>query len=329
MADIGSDIQTLAGLLVLIGLYVLANFGERSRTPRILTLVAGGLLSGLALGAAILLAAGQALQYGLGKVTAGQLRAAEVIAAFLALGGVLGLLYLAPPVRRAVSRVLPLRADSPLGYITLVISTLFLAGQVGSQVAVNVLEVLKNGAPLSPTDLLLQDIPFLVLAFVGVGLFVRRPLGDTLQRLGLRPPPAPYWWLVALLAIPVFMGVAYGIEAIARVVTPNTVKQVNDVSTLLFSRFNNPAAILFLGVVAGIVEEVLFRGALVPRLGIVLTAVLFAALHTQYGITFASLEVFVLGVGLGWLRIRSGTLTCIVAHAGYDIAVGLVSLFAR
>jgi membrane protease YdiL (CAAX protease family) len=39
--------------------------------------------------------------------------------------------------------------------------------------------------------------------------------------------------------------------------------------------------------------------------------------------------VFVLGIGLGWLRVRSGTLTAIVAHAGYDIAVGLVSLLVK
>ncbi|HSO93837.1 MAG TPA: CPBP family intramembrane glutamic endopeptidase, partial [Candidatus Dormibacteraeota bacterium] len=203
------------------------------------------------------------------------------------------------------------------------------AQQIGSQLAVNVLDALKNSPPLTVTDLLFQDIPLLALAFFGVGLLSRRSLRSTLERLGLVPPPAPYWWLVALLAIPVFMAVAFGIEAVAGVVTPATQKEVTDVSTLLFSRFNNPAAVIFLGLLAGIVEETLFRGALVPRLGIILTAILFAALHTQYGITFASLEVFVLGVGLGWLRVKSGTLTCIVAHAGYDIAVGLVPLIFK
>ena len=59
-------------------------------------------------------------------------------------------------------------------------------------------------------------------------------------------------------------------------------------------------------------------------------AILFAALHIQYAISFATLEVFVLGIGLGWLRVRSGsTLTCMVTHAGYDIAVGFLSLIAK
>ena len=87
---------------------------------------------------------------------------------------------------------------------------------------------------------------------------------------------------------------------------------------------------LLIGVLAGVCEETLFRGALVPRLGVVVTAVLFAALHTQYAITFATLEVFVLGIGLGLLRVRSGsTLPCMVTHAGYNIAVGLLGFLAK
>lgn len=316
-------------LLVLIGLYVLANFGERSRTPRILTLIAGGSLAGLALIAGILLALFQALRYGVGQVSTNQLRASEEIAIPIAVAGLLGLLILIPAVQRAIARVLSLRPGSPVAYITIVIGILFLAQQLGSQLAVNVLDALKNSPPLTVTDLLFQDIPLLLLAFFAVGLFVRRTPRETLIRLGLVPPPKRYWWLVALLAIPVFMAVAFAIEAVAGAVTPATQKEVTDVSTVLFSRFNNPGAIVFLGVLAGVVEEILFRGALVPRLGIFVTAILFAALHTQYGITFASLEVFVLGVGLGWLRVRSGTLTCIVAHAGYDIAVGLVPLIFK
>jgi hypothetical protein len=307
----------------LIGLFVMANFGERHRTPRILTLVAGGVLSGIALVFGALTALIAPL------IGSAGLRAAVEIGIFVAIGGLLGLVYLLPPVQRAVARVVSLKPGSPVAYITVVIAVIFLAQQIGSQLAVNVLDALKNSPPLTVSDLLFQDIPLLALAFFGVGFASRRSFRSTLERLGLVRPPASYWWLVALLAIPVFMAVAFAIEAVAGAVTPATQKEVTDVSTVLFSRFNNPAAIIFLGLLAGIVEEILFRGALVPRLGIVLTAVLFAALHTQYGVTFASLEVFVLGVGLGWLRVRSGTITCIIAHAGYDIAVGLVPLIFK
>ena len=79
-------------MLLLIGLYVLANFGERYRTPRILTLVAGGVLSGLALVIGSLIAVISPLRYSLGQVDATQLRAAVEIAIFVAVGGLLGLL---------------------------------------------------------------------------------------------------------------------------------------------------------------------------------------------------------------------------------------------
>jgi membrane protease YdiL (CAAX protease family) len=303
---------------------VLANFGERHPTPRVLTLIAGGVLSGFV----VLLPAFVAAARAAFKVAA-DFRAAEEVALITAAAGVLALLYLLPSVQRGVARVLPLRPGSPVTYLTVVIGLIFLGQQLGSQLAVNVLDVLKNSPPLTVTSLLFQDIPLLALAFYGVGLFVRRSPRETFQRLGLTLPPRGRWWLVAILAIPLFIVVAFGIERVAFLVTPATQKEVSDVSTVLFSRFNNPAAILFLGLLAGIVEEILFRGALVPRLGIVVTALLFAALHTQYGITFASLEVFVLGVGLGWLRTRAGTLPCIVTHAGYDIAVGLIPLILK
>jgi hypothetical protein len=138
-------------------------------------------------------------------------------------------------------------------------------------------------------------------------------------------PAAGWWWIVALLGIAVFLAVAYSIERVADIVAPAQQKQVTDVSNVLFSHFNNPAAVVFLGLLAGVVEETLFRGALTPRLGVVLSSILFAALHTQYAISFATLEVLVLGIGLGLLRVWSrSTLPGMVTHAGYDIAVGLI-----
>ena len=234
-----------------------------------------------------------------------------------ALAGGLGLLYLIPAVQRAVKRVVPLQPGSPVIYLTVVLGLLLIAQQLGSQI--------QQQLPLTYGELLAQDVPFFILAFVGVGIFIRRTPQQAVERLGLVPPVRNYWWLIALGGIVVFLVVAYGIEAVANVVAPEQQKKVTDVSNVLFSHFNNPAAIIFLGVLAGVVEETLFRGAMQPRLGIVITSILFAALHTQYAISFATLEVLVLGIGLGWLRKYSGsTVTGMVTHAGYDIAVGLI-----
>lgn len=301
---------------------MLANFGERHATPRILTLIAGGLLAGVSLLVGLLGSLLQLLAYASGNQSASKFLQAEQTLVPFAAAGLLGLLFLWPVVQRAVARILPIRPGSPAIYLTVVLGLLLVAQQLSTQV--------QSQPPLTYSELLAQDIPFLILAFVGVGIFIRRSPRETIERLALLPPRQKRWWLVSIIGIGVFMAVAFGIEAFANVVTPTQQKQVTDVTTVLFSHFNNPASIIFLGVLAGVVEETLFRGALLLRFGVVVTAILFAALHIQYAVSFATLEVFVLGLGLGWLRVRSGsTLTCMVTHAGYDIAVGFLSLIAK
>jgi uncharacterized protein len=286
-----------------------------------LTLIVGGAMAAIALLVGLLVAVNHILQYSMGLEPQAKFRDAELVGVPLVIGGALGLLYLWPPVQRAIAHVIPIRPGSPVIYLTFVLGLLLVAQQIGAQV--------QPGKPLTIGDLLAQDIPLLILSGVGVGLFVRRSPREVIERLGLLPPRQKRWWLIAILGIGVFLAVAFGIEAVANIVSPSQQKQLSDVTTVLFSQFNNPAAIVFLGVLAGVVEETLFRGALVPRFGILISAILFAALHTQYAVSFATLEVFVLGIALGWLRVRSGsTLPCMVTHAGYDIAVGFLSLIA-
>jgi membrane protease YdiL (CAAX protease family) len=285
-------------------------------------LVAGASLSGIALLVGLLAAVLHLLAYAAGTERADVFRGAELLAFPLAIAGGLGLLYLWPPVQRAVARLIPVRPGSPVIYLTVVIGLLLVAQQVGAQV--------QAAPPVTIGDLLAQDIPFIILSFVGVGIFVRRSPREATERLGLFPPRQKRWWLIAVLGIVVFLAVAFGIERLADKLSPSTQQQVTSVTNTLFSRLNNPLGILLLGVLPGVSEETIFRGALLPRLGVVVTAVLFAALHTQYAITFATLEVFILGIGLGWLRVRSGsTLPCILTHAGYNIAVGVLGSLSR
>ena len=301
---------------------MLANFGERNSTARIVSLIAGGALSGLALLFGLLVAGGHLVLYRTGAESLDKFRAAEFLAVPLTIAGVLGLLYLWPPIQRALARVIPIRAGSPVIYLTIVLGLLLIAQQAGAQV--------QPGTPLTLADLLAQDIPLLLLSFVGVGIFVRRSPREATERLGLLPPRQTRWWLVALVGIFAFLAVAYGIERVADTLSPSSQQQVTNATNVLFSHFNNPFGVILLGLMPAVVEETLFRGALVPRLGVLVTAVLFAALHTQYAVTFATLEVFVLGIGLGLLRVRSGsTLPCMVTHAGYNIAVGLLGFLAK
>jgi membrane protease YdiL (CAAX protease family) len=290
---------------------VLANFGERNATTRLVSLIAGGVLAGLAAVFGIRFAQNPA-----------QFNTNETTAVAIIVAGALGLAYLLPPVQRAVARIIPLRPGSPVDYLTVVLGLQLIAQQLGAQVT--------PGKPVTIGDMLAQDIPLLILAFIGVGLFVRRSPREAAKRLGWVAPRDKRWWLVAVVGIIAFLAIAYGIERVADKLSPSTQQQVTNATNVLFSRFNNPFGVILLGLLPGIVEETLFRGALLPRLGIIVTAVLFAALHTQYAITFATLEVFVLGIGLGLLRVRSGsTLPCMVTHAGYNIAVGLIGYLAR
>jgi len=285
-------------------------------------LIAGGILAGLGLLLGLLATVNHLLLYTMRLESVDKFRSAELIGVPVAVAGAFGVLYLWPPLQRAVARVIPIRPGSPVVYLTVVLGLLLVAQQIGTQ--------LQPGKPLTIGDLLAQDIPLLILSFAGVGIFVRRSPRETIDRLGLLPPRQKRWWLVAILGIGVFLAVAFGIEYVANIVSLSQQKQVSDVTKILFSNFNSPVAVVFLGVLAAVVEETLFRGALLPRFGIIISAILFAALHTQYAVSFATLEVFVLGLGLGWLRVRSGsTLPSIVTHAGYDIAVGFLSLLVK
>jgi membrane protease YdiL (CAAX protease family) len=83
----------------------------------------------------------------------------------------------------------------------------------------------------------------------------------------------------------------------------------------------NPLGAIILGLSAGIGEEVLFRGALQPRFGIALTTMLWVLLHTQYELTWIMLGLALMGILLGWIRNRYGTVAAIITHATYNILV--------
>ena len=317
-----TDLFIIGLLLAVAGLLLLANFGERFPTARILSFIASGLIAGTALLLGLL-----GLLVVIARETAGDISAADyktgVLASLsLAVAGVLGLLLFVPPLQRAVARALGRGSSSPLAYTVAVLMLIFL----GLQLPFVFGGLPQALPPVTSIDILAQDVPLVLIAFIGVGLFARRSLPDSAERLGLLLPKQARWWLVALIAIPAFIAVATGIDAVGNTIAPASQSQVNKVSTVLFSQFNTVPAIVFLGLTAGVAEEVIFRGAMLPRFGVLITAVLFAAVHTQYAFTFATLEVFVLGLGLGWLRRAGGTLPAIVTHAGYDITVGILSL---
>ncbi len=74
---------------------------------------------------------------------------------------------------------------------------------------------------------------------------------------------------------------------------------------------------------AGIGEEVLFRGVLQPRIGLLLASLIFGLLHP---FTLAYVMIAgILGAYFGWLQsVQGNVLAPVIAHALYDVAALIV-----
>jgi CAAX protease family protein len=226
-------------------------------------------------------------------------------------------------VRDAVAQVLPIDPSSALDATALFLVLILLGFLMGNQLSVDVLaEQARSGPSLEPLDVIAQELPFLVAAFLGVGLFTRRSLGDCLGRLGL-VRPAPWQVCLGLAAAGLFLAFSGGIEILSQLLTPRLAEKVNVANQRLFGHLGDPVGIATIALAAGICEETLFRGALQPKLGMVLTSIAFAAVHAQYGLSLDLLAVFVLALGLAALRRLANTTTAIICHVTYNALVGL------
>jgi membrane protease YdiL (CAAX protease family) len=183
------------------------------------------------------------------------------------------------------------------------------------------------GGRLSPGTVLTGQLPFLAIALLGVGVGVRRNLRETVNRLGYGVLS-----LKQLGTVVLFIGAAFALSAAAdalfATLQPDLYRRVGEISDVLFDpRGLSPvSAVLFallVGVGAGLGEETLFRGAVQPVIGIPATSVLFASMHVQYGPSLLLVYVFLLSVGLGFLRKYINTTASFLAHAGYN-ALGII-----
>jgi len=157
---------------------------------------------------------------------------------------------------------------------------------------------------------------YILVALAAVGFLVRRDLRTTFERLGLGRIGARYM-LVAALGVPVMFGINAGADWLQHHWFPvlwESDRRVNEaIAGALDAR-----AMIVVGVSAGVGEEITMRGALQPRLGIVLTALLFSLLHVQYS-WFGMATVFLFGLMLGAVRKRTNTTVVIVIHMLYDV----------
>lgn len=227
------------------------------------------------------------------------------------------------PLRERVARILPIDPDNPVHALALVLAVLLFGTQLTSIVLTNL--GASTQTALSLGDLLSQEAPFLILAAAGVGLFMRRNVRQAAERLGL---VVPAWWQVvlAVAAAGAFVAFGLGMDWLSHALTPDVARQVDSTTQRLFGGLGTPLGIAVLALAPGICEEIMFRGALQPRLGLIATALLFTCIHTQYGLSLDALSVFVIALGLGLIRKFTNTTTSAISHISYNLIVGLVGI---
>jgi membrane protease YdiL (CAAX protease family) len=241
-------------------------------------------------------------------------------------------LLLLPPSRRLVARAIPIDAGRAvhavaLSYVALVFVNLLLTLAIGLSNLADVMQAsAASGAAYNVGALIwAQDIAMLVMALVGVGWLSRRKIGSVLERLGVVSPA----WRQVAIGLGAGLAMVPAIMLLERLASQAGLGANPDVERLteqmLGPMLASVPGVLTLGLAAALGEETVFRGALQPRFGLMLTAALFALLHSNYGITLSTVLVFGVGIVLGLLRQRYNTTTSMVAHAIYNISLGLIA----
>lgn len=313
-------------LLLLIWLANVITYADRPSSRLLFNL-------GLFIASALVLVGALALAY-LPAETLAQLEAQGLGPGLLGTGtgalmgaGLWGMLVTISPIRRGLARIIPnLDPDSAVHSLALVASGFLIANSLISLSPEGYAALAESAVTPTVIDVVAQQLLFVLVAFFGVGLLTRRRDGQALnERLGLvRPTVGQLLMGVRWMVFFVFLQAAIG--ATWSLLSPQDAQQLSSLNETLLGDFDTVWEWFVLAAAAGLGEELLFRGALQPVYGIFLTSVVFALSHVQYGLSPATLTVFLLSVVLGIIRQRSNTTVAIFVHAGYNFILGLLSL---
>lgn len=302
----------------------LANYGEHRDTVRLLILLALGLTDLFLLGIGLLMiVAGQLLtQTAPPMPTELSQISFQRVGLAVSLTGFVGLAPIIPAVRRLLARFTDIDPDSLVHTTALVYAVYLVGSTLSSWPIVNALarnEALAQEAlgQFGPADLWLQGVLFAALAVAGVGLHVRRDWRDTIRRLKLGGLSGRQLvWAGGVLVV--LLAIQAGTSQAWQLLDPAGYERVGGLTDVFIGPFLSPLGAITVGLTAGIGEELLFRGALQPRFGLVLTTLLFTFAHAQYSLSPALIAIFVVGYGLGAIRNRINTTAAILVHAGFN-----------
>lgn len=242
----------------------------------------------------------------------------------------IGILVLIRPVRLLLAKLIPIDPDHVVHTIALSASML-IAINLATTLAAGLDALAASFQEISLTFLIstlwLQNGMTVLLAIFGVGWLVRRDWQEVVQRLKIAPLTRVTFGVgigTGILLV-VFMVV---ISAVAVRLGLQDVAMENASDALYGPLLNSFFGVLTVGLAAPIGEELLFRGAAQPRFGRILTSVFFAIVHGNYGLSYATFAVFVIGYVLGILRDRYNTTTSIVCHSTFNLIQVLLTIIA-
>lgn len=247
------------------------------------------------------------------------------------LTGLVAFLPLIPPLRRGLARIIRIDPGS-LVHTTALVYAVYLVGMTVAAwpiIAVAaedeaLAEQVLGG--LTPQDAWLTGLVFALMAMFGVGWLVRRDWDTVLGRLKLRSLNLrELVWTGG--AVVVLLGVELAISLLWQRLDPAGYERIGGLTETFIGPFLSPWGAITVGLSAGIGEEMLFRGALQPRFGIVLTTLLFTLAHAQYSVSPALIGLFVVGYGLGVIRNRINTTAAILVHAGFNFVQVILATY--
>ncbi len=323
--------MTFALFIPLLILMFVANLGERGGIWRVISFLTNLIADLTWILVAVALAAGMGLEVS-GRVPLKRADLHLEAAGWVLLAvGVLALFAMLPSVRKRLR--VPGRGFDPYSSTThaaALLLGLWLVGiGVGQWAAFWKVGNALEGIPrLSLADIVLQGMGEVLLALVGVGWLVRRSTREVFRRLGFGSVKGWHWIVIAAAIAGMYsLNIIYGIGSY--LLDPKGIKEIEEINKALLGGMFSPWGALAIGISAGIGEEMIFRGALQPRIGIVGASFLFMLSHTQYAFNAGVLLIFFLGIVLGLLKKRLNLTAAILAHAGYDTIAVLAVVLAQ
>jgi membrane protease YdiL (CAAX protease family) len=180
------------------------------------------------------------------------------------------------------------------------------------------------------SSLIANFLPTVIIPLMGVGLFMRRNLRQTLNRLGIYPLS----WQELAFRIGVSALVTFGLVVWVLIVgliwqasvSEETYNEQSEAADALAESITTVGLAFMVAFTAGVGEEIAFRGAMQPIFGFWSTTIVFVAAHTQYTLTPAWLIILVVAIAFGLLRKYFDTSTAILTHFLYNFTLLILVL---